>query len=169
LTMLNVFALRGFEGYQKMTHNQQKVQFMSHATKMKIAVHEAGHAIQYAQNYSPIKIRNAIIPVTNFGARFSFVFILLGILFSQTYWLIWVGIALYSLTAVFQLVTLPVEFNASARALKILENNYILQNEEVDGAKKVLSAAAMTYVAALVTSLAQILRLILIYGRRRND
>ena len=134
-----------------------------------VAAHEVGHAIQHAENYAPIRIRTAIIPVTNFGASFSPILILVGLLMGS-YPLAIFGIALYSLMAVFQLVTLPVEFNASARAIKTLDSEAILSRDEVADARKVLSAAAMTYVAALLVSLAQILRLLLIVGggRRRN-
>ena len=112
-----------------------------------VACHEAGHAVQYAVGYGPIKVRSAIIPITQFGSRFSFVLLLIGLLlYSQPLFL--VGILLFSLTTVFQLVTLPVEFNASHRALETIEGQGLLDGEELDGAKKVLRAAAMTYVAA---------------------
>jgi len=133
-----------------------------------VAAHEVGHAIQHAESYAPIKLRTAIIPVTNIGASISPVFILLGLVLGS-YPLAIFGVVLYSLMAVFQLVTLPVEFNASARALKTLDRDAILTRDEVGSAKKVLSAAAMTYVAALIVSLAQILRLLLIVGGRRRD
>ena len=131
--------------------------------------HEVGHAIQHAEGYAPIKLRTAIIPVTNFGASISPIFILLGFAMGS-YPLALFGIILYSLMAVFQLVTLPVEFNASARALKTLDRDAILTRDEIGSARKVLSAAAMTYVAALLVSLAQIFRLLLILGiGRRRD
>ena len=134
-----------------------------------VAAHEVGHAIQHAEGYAPIKLRTAIIPVTNFGASISPIFILLGFAMGS-YPLALFGIILYSLMAVFQLVTLPVEFNASARALKTLDRDAILTRDEIGSARKVLSAAAMTYVAALLVSLAQILRLLLILGiGRRRD
>jgi len=133
-----------------------------------VAAHEVGHAIQHAEGYAPIKLRTAIIPVTNFGTGLSPVFILLGLVLGS-YPLAIFGVLLFSLMAVFQLVTLPVEFNASARALKTLDRDAILTRDEVGSAKKVLSAAAMTYVAALLVSLAQILRLLLIVGGRRRD
>ena len=133
-----------------------------------VACHEAGHAIQYAVGYGPIKVRSAIIPVTQFGSRFSFVLLLIGLLlYSQPLFL--VGILLFSLTTVFQLVTLPVEFNASHRALETIEGQGLLDGEELDGAKKVLRAAAMTYVAALLMSALQLLRYVLIFlGRDRR-
>ncbi len=133
-----------------------------------VAAHEVGHAVQHAESYAPIKLRAAIIPITNFGAGFSPIIMLVGMVMG-IYPLIWFGIALYSLMAVFQLVTLPVEFNASARALRTLDRDAILTRKEVGSAKKVLSAAAMTYVAALIVSLANILRLLLIFGSGRRD
>ena len=133
-----------------------------------VACHEAGHAVQYAVGYGPIKVRSAIIPITQFGSRFSFVLLLIGLLlYSQPLFL--VGILLFSLTTVFQLVTLPVEFNASHRALETIEGQGLLDGEELDGAKKVLRAAAMTYVAALLMSALQLLRYVLIFlGRERR-
>ena len=133
-----------------------------------VACHEAGHAVQYAVGYGPIKVRSAIIPVTQFGSRFSFVLLLIGLLlYSQPLFL--VGILLFSLTTVFQLVTLPVEFNASHRALETIEGQGLLDGEELDGAKKILRAAAMTYVAALLMSALQLLRYVLIFlGRDRR-
>ena len=126
-----------------------------------------GHAIQYAMGYAPMKIRAAIIPVTNFGSKLSMPLILLGVVLGA-YPLVSLGIILFSLMTVFQLVTLPVELNASGRALRTLEGDNILYGEEVKQAKSVLTAAALTYVAALLTSAAQLLRLILLYGRRNN-
>lgn len=140
-----------------------------------VASHEAGHAVQYAHNYFPIKVRAAIIPLTNFGSKLAMPLILLGILFSTlgsiSYSLVYAGIACFSLSLIFQLITLPVEFNASKRALDSIENSEILFREEITGAKKTLRAAALTYVAAVAVSLAQLIRLILLFGngrRRRN-
>lgn len=133
-----------------------------------VAAHETGHAIQHAVGYRPIKWREAIIPVTQLGSWAYFPIILLGIVFSsQT--LVNVGILLFATIALFQLVTLPVEFNASNRAIATLENNGILYGSEITGAKAVLRAAALTYVAALVSALAQLLRLLVIFGGRRNN
>ncbi len=139
-----------------------------------VACHEAGHAVQYAQEYFPIKIRAAIIPVTSIGSRLAMPLILLGILFGSfgnySYSLVYLGIALFALSLVFQLITLPVEFNASRRAMETIRNTEILTEEEQKGARKTLTAAAMTYVAAVAVSAAQLLRLILLFGgRRRND
>ena len=140
-----------------------------------VACHEAGHAVQYAQSYAPIKLRAAIIPVTNFGSKLAMPLILLGILLSafadMSYTLVYVGIACFGLSLVFQLITLPVEFNASRRAMTAIEEGNLLTDEEQRGAKKTLTAAAMTYVAATVVALAQLLRLIMLFGggRRRRD
>lgn len=141
-----------------------------------VACHEAGHAVQYAQNYFPIKIRAAIIPITNFGSKLAMPLILLGVVFSVlgnlSYTLIYLGILCFALSLVFQLVTLPVEFNASRRALAAIDQTELLTVEERRGAKRTLKAAAMTYVAAVAVALAQLLRLIILFGnrggRRRN-
>ena len=134
-----------------------------------VAAHECGHAIQHAVGYTPVKIRTALVPVTNFGSSAGMIILLIGLLFSS-YNLAMLGILLYSLMAVFQLVTLPVEFNASSRALKTLEQDMILYEDEVPKARKVLNAAALTYVAALVSTLSTILRFLLIVNRgRRRD
>ena len=140
-----------------------------------VACHEAGHAVQYAVDYAPMKLRAAIIPLTNFGSRIAMPLILAGILFSTfgafSDTLVYLGIAAFGLSFVFQLVTLPVEFNASRRAIATIEEAGILTEEEQRGAKKTLKAAAMTYVAATAVALAQLLRLIAIFGRgrRRHD
>ncbi len=133
-----------------------------------VAAHEVGHAIQHANSYAPLTIRNAIIPVTNIGSKLSIPLILLGVVMSFQP-LVTVGIVAFSLMAVFQLITLPVEFNASSRALATLNGEHYLDEEEVYGARKVLSAAALTYVAALVMSLAQLMRLIALFGNRDRD
>lgn len=132
-----------------------------------IACHEAGHAAQHAENYAPIRIRNSILPVCNIGSSLSIPLLIAGIIFSFEP-LVWIGIGFFAFTAVFQFVTLPVEFNASNRAINVIESNGLLSFEEKMGAEKVLKAAAMTYVAALAVSLAQLLRLIFRFtGRRR--
>ena len=132
-----------------------------------VACHEAGHAAQHAQGYAPIKIRNTILPVCNIGSTLSMPLLLIGLVLSFEP-LIWIGIGFFSFVSIFQLVTLPVEFNASKRALSVIESNGLLTFEEKQGAAKVLKMAAMTYVAALATSVAQLLRLILRYGGRRR-
>lgn len=135
-----------------------------------VACHEAGHAVQYAQSYAPIKLRAAIIPVTNFGSRLAMPLILIGLLLSYmadfSYILIYAGIACFGLSLVFQLVTLPVEFNASRRAMEAIDGAGLLTQEEQKGARKTLTAAALTYVAATATAFAQLLRLLVIFGRR---
>ncbi len=133
-----------------------------------VAAHECGHAMQYASAYAPIKIRNTILPVCNFGSTLAIPLILFGFVMTNQI-LVNIGIILFALVAVFQLITLPVEFNASRRALTILDDAGILNEEEKSGARKVLSAAAMTYVAALAVSLAQLLRLLILFGGRRDD
>ena len=141
-----------------------------------VACHEAGHAVQYAQNYGPIKLRAAIGPGTNLGSKLAMPLILVGILLSFlgnfSYTLVYVGIACFSLSVVFQLVTLPVEINASRRALTAIADGGILAEEELKGAKKPLTAAALTYVAATAVAMAQLLRLLILFGgrgRRNND
>ena len=139
-----------------------------------VACHEAGHAAQYAHNYAPIHLRAAIIPVTNIGSMLAMPLILIGLLFvsesATSTGFVYAGIACFGFSALFQLITLPVEFNASRRAMAAIREGNILTEEEQRGARRTLTAAAMTYVAALAVSLAQLLRLILIFGgRRRND
>lgn len=137
------------------------------AAAIGVAAHEAGHAVQHATGYLPIKIRMAIIPICNLGSNLAMPLVLLGLVFSF-YPLCYIGILAFATATVFQLVTLPVEFNASSRALKILRNAS-LPDEDVKAARKVLTAAALTYVAALATALANLLRLIVIVNGRRRD
>lgn len=138
-----------------------------------VACHEAGHAVQYAQSYAPIKLRAAIIPVTNFGSRLAMPLILLGLLLSSlgslSNFFIYLGIACFGVSLVFQLVTLPVEFDASRRALAAIEQTGILTDEERAGARKTLTAAALTYVAATAAALAQLLRLLVLFGGRSRN
>ena len=130
-----------------------------------VAAHEAGHAVQYAVGYGPVRLRSAIVPATQIGSKFSFILLLIGLLlYNQMLFL--VGIILFSLTTVFQLVTLPVEFNASNRAIATIQGEQLLDEEELTGAKKVLRAAALTYVAALLMSVLQLLRFVLIFVSR---
>ena len=137
-----------------------------------VACHEAGHAVQYAQSYAPIKLRAAVIPVTNLGSKLAMPLILIGLLLSYlgnfSYMLVYAGIACFGLSLVFQLVTLPVEFNASRRALAAISSGNLLTEEEQKGARKTLTAAALTYVAATATALAQLLRLLVLFGGRGN-
>jgi len=136
-----------------------------------VAAHECGHAIQHAKGYFPLKIRNAIVPITNIGSRLSMPLILIGIFLSYTsssyISIAYIGVACFSLCAIFQLVTLPTEYNASRRAVKALECSGRLTSDELKGSKKVLNAAALTYVAALAVSLMQLLYLLM--RVRRND
>ena len=139
-----------------------------------VACHEAGHAVQYASHYGPIKLRAAIIPITNFGSKLAMPLILLGIVLSFmgnfSYALVYLGIGCFGLSLLFQLITLPVEFNASRRAIRAISETGMLSQQELVGAKKTLKAAAMTYLAATAVALAQLLRLIILFGgRRRRD
>lgn len=137
-----------------------------------IACHEVGHAIQHATGYVPVKIRTAIVPITNLGSKLSMPLILIGLVlgaFSEwMFMLVYAGIACFALSTVFQLVTLPTEFNASRRAMDSIQTYNILSDDELRGTRKVLTAAAMTYVAALAVSVMQLLRLLLLAGRRRR-
>lgn len=131
-----------------------------------VAAHECGHACQHAEEYTPIKIRTAIVPVVNICSYLWYIVFLLGCLFFEAFpELVWVGIIMFSAVVLFQLVTLPVELDASGRALRTLENDMILDSSEVPKARKVLKAAAMTYVVALVTSIIQLLRLLMAVRR----
>jgi len=130
-----------------------------------VAAHEAGHAMQHAEGYAAFRVRSAIVPVANLGSNLGFILFFFGLIFYRNGLLMTVGILLYSAAVLFTVVTLPVEFNASRRAVALLENRSILVGEELDGAKKVLSAAALTYVAAALMAMLQLLRLILISRR----
>ena len=133
-----------------------------------VAAHETGHALQHRDSYAPLVLRTAVVPTVNIGSNLSWPLVLLGMLFS---WqpLIDIGILLFSLTVIFTLITLPVEFNASKRAMTALEAGGYMTQAELPGAKSVLSAAAMTYVAAALTAVLQLLRLLALTGRRRDD
>lgn len=137
-------------------------------TAVGVAAHECGHAIQHATNYAPLEMRSAIVPAANLGSSLSWPLFLIG-LFAGIQPLVTAGIVLFSLAVLFQLVTLPVEVNASSRALKMLQSTGILGSDEAKGARSVLTAAAMTYVAALAGSILQLLRLIILAGGRRDD
>lgn len=138
-----------------------------------VAAHETGHAIQHARGYAPLSLRSIMVPAVNFGSRLFLPLILLGLLFSFSSAmgnsLITLGIILFGITVLFTLVTLPVEFNASKRAIACLSESRILYDDEVEGAKKVLSAAAMTYVASAAVAIAQFLRLLVLFGGRNRD
>ena len=133
-----------------------------------VASHEAGHAVQYAENYGPIRLRTAIIPMTQIGSKLSFILFFIGtLLYSRPLFL--TGILLFSFTTLFQLVTLPVEFNASARAIETLDHESLLTKDELLGVRRVLRAAALTYVAALLMSMLQLFRFVLIFIGRHGD
>lgn len=136
-----------------------------------VAAHECGHVLQHENGYVPLKIRGVLVPVANFGSQISWPLILIGLFISGDFsvLLINLGIILFSAAVIFQLVTLPVEFNASGRALKILESSGMLSVDELKGTKKVLGAAAMTYVAGAATAVLQLLRILIIAGGRRDD
>ncbi|MEE1144287.1 MAG: zinc metallopeptidase [Acutalibacteraceae bacterium] len=143
------------------------------AAAVGVAAHECGHAIQHAVGYLPIKLRSAIIPITNIGSKLAFPMILLGIVLTawsqQALVIAYIGVALFGLSLVFQLVTLPTEFNASRRALKTIDNMGLLSGDDLKASKKVLTAAAMTYVAALAVTLMQLIRLFLMVNRNRRN
>lgn len=132
-----------------------------------VAAHEAGHAVQYAHGYFPMKVRSAIVPITQFGSKMAMPLIILGLIFNTAF--AELGILLFAVSTLFQLVTLPVEFNASSRALAAIRNTGMLSDQEYPKARATLQAAALTYVAALAVSLAQLLRLILLVGGRRSN
>ena len=134
-----------------------------------VAAHECGHAIQHARGYAPLSFRSALVPVANICSQLSWLFIILGIFFGGSHTLIMIGILMFSAAVLFQLVTLPVEFNASGRALKLLSETGILQKDEVSDTRKVLSAAALTYVAAAATAVLQLLRLLRLFGGNDRD
>lgn len=131
-----------------------------------VAAHESGHALQHANGYAPLTIRNSLVPIANIGSNLSWIFIILGFLISPYF--IKIGIILFSAAVLFQIITLPVEFNASSRAMEQIESNSILTNEELHGARKVLSAAALTYVAATLAAVSQLLRLLIITRDSRD-
>ena len=134
-----------------------------------VAAHECGHAIQHNQGYAPLRIRGAFVPVANIGSNMAWPIIILGIILGYSQPLITLGIILFSAAVAFQLITLPVEFNASNRAIRILDDTGILGQEELRGTKKVLSAAALTYVASAAASILQLLRLVFLFGGRNRD
>ena len=147
----------------------EEVYYGDSVASVGIACHEVGHAIQYNTNYAPIHIRAAIIPITNIGASISPILIMIGIIISSLNVLAWFGLILYSFSTLFQLITLPVEVNASSRALDTIQQMHLLETtEEYTGAKKVLTAAALTYVAALATSLVYLFRMVMMVLSNTN-
>ena len=141
----------------------------SSVAAVSVAAHEVGHCIQHSKNYAPLTIRSKLVPIANFGSQASWLFIIAGLIFGSASWLVDFGIILFSLAVLFQIVTLPVEFNASRRALATLSDNGILYTEEVGMGRKVLRAAALTYVASAATAILQLLRLVLLFGNRNRD
>lgn len=139
----------------------------SSIASVSVAAHEVGHAIQHANGYVPLSVRNMIFPAAKFGSSAAWIFILVGLMIPKLGGLMDIGILLFAAAVLFQLVTLPVEFNASSKALEMLDANGYIHGEEIKGAKNVLNAAALTYVAAMASGLAQLMRLILIRNRRR--
>ena len=134
-----------------------------------VAAHECGHAVQHQQGYAPLKIRSALVPAANIGSKAGIPIIILGALLGMNQVLIQIGIWVFALAVLFQVVTLPVEFNASGRALAMLGDYGMLEQDEVGGCRKVLKAAALTYVAAAASAILQLLRLVLLFGRRNDD
>lgn len=172
ITDVQIISINGnltdcYDPMQKVIKLSPGVYNGSSIASVGVACHEAGHAAQHAEAYLPIRIRNSILPVCNIGSTLSMPLLLIGLVLGFEE-LIWIGIGFFSFTAVFQLVTLPVEFNASNRALSVIESNGLLTFEEKLGAAKVLRSAAMTYVAALAVSVAQLLRLIFRFTGRRD-
>lgn len=157
-----------FEPGANMIRLSSSVYHSTSVASIGVACHEAGHAVQYAKGYAPMKLRAAIIPLTNAGSALSFPLLLAGLILNFQ-GLVLSGIALFGLSTVFQLVTLPVEINASRRALTAIEAGGLLYDDEYPLAKKTLTAAALTYVAALAVSLGQLLRLLFLFGGRRDD
>lgn len=156
-----------YDPTQRVMRLSEQVYYGTSVASIGVAAHETGHAYQHQESYSPLIIRNSIVPIVNFSTNASWVIFFLGFLFGRSS-LLNIGILLFSASVIFQIVTLPVEFNASSRALKVLESTGILYENEVKGARSVLKAAAMTYVAAAITAISQLLRLVLL-ARRRED
>ena len=134
-----------------------------------VAAHECGHAMQDKEAYAPLKLRGSLVPVANIGSNLSWVFIILGIIMGANQTLLNIGILLFSLAVIFQLVTLPVEFNASSRALRVLKDSARMYDDEVEDTRKVLSAAALTYVASAAAAILSLLRLVILFGGGRDD
>ena len=157
-----------YDPKNKVVRLSEGVYYSTSVAAIGVAAHECGHVLQHYNGYLPIRVRNAIVPVVNFGSNLSWPLILLGVLFGLTR-LVDVGIILFTLVLLFQIVTLPVEFNASKRAIGVIRDTGILYGDEITGAKKVLNAAALTYVAGVIVTALQVLRLFLLFGRRRRN
>ncbi len=159
-----------FNPHNKTIALSETVFGMATVSAVGVAAHEAGHAIQHAQGYLPIKIRTALVPAVNLGSNLAMPLVVLGLLLPVKYdFVVYIGMALYGLAVLFSLVTLPVEFNASRRAIRALSDTGALDVDELKGAKRVLQAAAMTYVASTLTALLSFFRLVLIVGSRRRQ
>jgi len=159
-----------FDPRTKTVNLSQSVYNATSVAAIGVAAHECGHAMQHDEGYAPLRFRSALVPVANFGSKISWPLILIGVMFGGLGSpLVQIGILMFTMAVLFQLVTLPVEFNASRRAVKLLDSQGILVGEEVSGTRSVLSAAALTYVAAAASSMLQLLRLIILYGGRRRD
>lgn len=164
-----------YDPSRKVLRLSQDVYGSTSLSAVGVAAHESGHAIQHSRNYVPLKLRSAMVPLTNLASRMAMPFILIGILFGA-YWgsrvgytIVEIGIVFFAVSVLFSLITLPVEFNASRRAVKTLQETGVVAQDEVGAVRSVLSAAALTYVAAAATAIASLLRLILIFGGRRRD
>ena len=157
-----------YDPKNKVVRLSEGVYYSTSVAAIGVAAHECGHVLQHYNGYLPIRVRNAIVPVVNFGSNLSWPLILLGVLFGLTR-LVDAGIILFTLVLLFQIVTLPVEFNASKRAIGVIRDTGILYGDEITGAKKVLNAAALTYVAGVIATALQVLRLFLLFGRRRRN
>ncbi|WP_243009022.1 zinc metallopeptidase [Clostridium sp. AM58-1XD] len=157
-----------YDPRSKTVNLSEDVYSSSSVAAIGVAAHECGHAMQDNQGYSPLRIRSAFVPVASLGSRLSWPLILIGLLVSIPF-LLELGIWMFVLAVLFQLITLPVEFNASRRAVALLDSQGILRGEEVDGTRKVLGAAALTYVAAAAASILQLLRLVILFGNRNRD
>ena len=173
ITDVQVRAISGsltdhYDPRNKTVNLSQDIYGQTSLAAVGVAAHECGHAIQHAVNYGPLEVRSALVPAANLGSSLSWPLFLIGLI-AGIRPLTTAGIVLFSLAVLFQLVTLPVEFNASSRALKMLQSTGILGMDETKGARKVLTAAAMTYVAALAASILQLLRLLILAGGRRRD
>lgn len=155
-----------YDPRRKVLRLSEEVYYGTSITSVAVAAHECGHALQHAYGYAPLTIRGAIVPVVNFASSLSWILIFVGLFFSGNNTMLQLGILMFSATVIFQLITLPVEFNASSRALVQLQDLGIVDSGEAKESRKVLSAAAMTYVAAALTAILQLARLLLIAGNR---
>jgi Zn-dependent membrane protease YugP len=172
ITDVPVYSIPGelTDNYSPQDHTLNLSQEVYNSTSIAaigVAAHECGHAIQHNRGYAPLSIRSAIVPVANIGSTISWPLIIIGLLIPNLQVFITIGVFLFSLVVLLQFVTLPVEFNASGRAITILRDGCFLDDDELKGAKKVLTAAALTYVASMLSSLLQLLRLVLLSRRRR--